>query len=826
MPLLRNLLTGRTKRSRSGMPRLDGRSTSAGVSVSPDRALQVAAVFSSVRLLAETGSMLPTGVFQRSGNTRLPAMEHPLAPLLTYQANPQLPAGEFWAQVLGWMLTRGNAAAYIERNNGGRPVGLWPVSWPNVETRRVKDTGELVYQVTVDDDEWAPIREDGGLVRAENLLHFRSFGVGGTEGLSPIGMARQSIGTGWAATSYIGSFFQRDASPGGTISVPGKLTDGQFERLLRQWNDNHEGLDNTHRIGVMEGGAKWEKTTLSPADAQFLEVYKMTRAEIAGIYGVPPHMIGDVERSTSWGSGIEQQSLGYVIYSLMPWLTRMERTTQRLLGDPSLYLKFNPDALLRGDTTQRYAAYAQARQWGWMSVNDIRAKEDEPPIEGGDEYVVPLNMSPAGQTAPPEQRALPAPPRVRAAADVPEGAAMVALFPSADVAKKLAVDGGLPAEELHITLAYLGENLSTEQQAAAALVVAGVAAQHEMRAGSVGGLGHFPTGPDEAAPYFATVDVPGLAELRHRLVDALAAAGIEVESGHGFTPHMTLAYVADGHAAPEPVPPTAVGFTDLTLAVGSDRTAYRLNGLRSRPASKQVRAGEAAETPSAEELPSWITRHFEAISAFFADQGDRVLAALGVTPGATAEDLIDLAVDNEALTEILFQLALGLTQEVGAATAASLGGTFTASETSAALAASAASTAANINTTTVEKLSSTINLAQAPADIRKDARAMFDGMTESRARVLAQARVSQTSNFAAHEGAKQGGARTKTWRVWDANPRKTHQRADGQTVGIREDFTVGKRKGRWPHDHRLGVDEIAGCTCRLQFNREDTNADT
>lgn len=644
MPLLRTLLTGRTKRSRSGMPRLDGRSTSAGVSVSPDRALQVAAVFSSVRLLAETGSMLPTGVYQRSGNTRLPATEHPLAPLLTYQANPQLPAGEFWAQILGWMLTRGNAAAYIERNNGGRPVGLWPVSWPNVETRRVKDTGELVYQVTVDDDEWAPIREEGGLVRAENLLHFRSFGVGGTEGLSPIGMARQSIGTGWAATSYIGSFFQRDASPGGTISVPGKLNDEQFERLLRQWNDNHEGFDNAHRIGVMEGGAKWEKTTLSPADAQFLEVYKMTRAEIAGIYGVPPHMIGDVERSTSWGSGIEQQSLGYVIYSLMPWLTRLERTTQRLLGDPSLYLKFNPDALLRGDTTQRYAAYAQARQWGWMSVNDIRAREDEPPIEGGDEYVVPLNMSPAGQTAPPEQRALPA---------------------------------------------------------------------------------------------------------------------------------------------------------------------------------RQTRAGETAETPSAEELPSWITRHFEAISAFFADQGDRVLAALGVTPGATAEELIDLVVDNEALTEILFQLALGLTQEVGASTAASLGGTFTAGETSAALAASAASTAANVNATTVEKLASTINLAQAPADIRRDARAMFDGMTESRARVLAQARVSQTSNFAAHEGAKQGGARSKTWRVWDANPRKSHQRADGQTVGIREDFTVGKRKGRWPHDHRLGVDEIAGCTCRLQFNRED-----
>ncbi|MFD5050868.1 phage portal protein [Streptomyces tendae] len=641
MPMIRRLFGGRTERNRKSLPRLDGKSTAAGVSVTPERALQVAAVFSSVRLLAETGSMLPTGVFEKSGATRLPAMEHPIAPLLTYQANPQLEAGEFWAQVLGWMLVRGNAGVYVERSNGGMPTGLWPVAWTSVEPRRVKETGELVYKLSLDDDEWAPIREADGLVRAENFLHFRSFGVGGSEGLSPIGMARQSVGTGYAANAYIGSFFQRDASPGGIVSVPGVLKDEQYERLTRQWKDLHEGFDKAHQLAVMEAGAKWEKTTLSPADAQFLEVYKLTRAEIAGIFGVPPHMIGDVERSTSWGSGIEQQSLGYVIYSLLPWLTRLERTTNRLFGDPSVYLKFNPDALLRGDTAQRFAGYAQAAQWGWMSVNEIRAKEDEPPIEGGDVYLQPLNMAPLGSAAPPAQRALP---------------------------------------------------------------------------------------------------------------------------------------------------------------------------------GRQQRADDTAETPSPEELPSWIQRHFEAISAFFAEQGDRVLAALGVAPDASADDLIDLSADNEALTEILFQLARSLTSEVGAATAATLGGSFAVEETTAFLAVGAASTAANVNATTVEKLRSTIALKAAPAEVQKSAREMFDGMTESRARVLAQARVSETTNFASHEGAKQSGARTKTWRVWDANPRKTHQRADGQTVGIRESFQVGKREGRWPHDHRLGVDEIAGCTCRLQFN--------
>ncbi|MEV8151338.1 phage portal protein [Streptomyces fradiae] len=646
MPLIRNLLQsglarGRQERGRRGMPRLTGRSTAAGVAVTPERALQVAAVFSSVRLLAETGSMLPVGVFQRSGSIRIPSMEHPLAPLFTYQANPHLAAGEFWAQVLGWMLVRGNAAVYVERSGGGVPVGLWPIAWTSVEPRRVKTSGELVYKITLDEDEWAPIREADGLVRAENLLHFRAFGLGGAEGLSPIGMARQSVGTGWAATSYIGAFFARDASPGGIVSVPGNLNDAQWERLTRQWNELHEGFDNSHRLAVMEAGAKWEKTTLSPADAQFLEVYKLTRSEIAGIYGVPPHMIGDVERSTSWGSGIEQQSLGYVIYSLLPWLTRLERTAGRLLGDADVYLKFNPDALLRGDITQRFSAYAQARQWGWMSVNEIRAKEDEAPIEGGDDYLQPLNMVPAGSPAPAEQRALP---------------------------------------------------------------------------------------------------------------------------------------------------------------------------------GRQTRAEETVESPAAEDMPSWIKRHYEAISSFFAEQGEQVLAALGVRPDTPAEDLVDLVADNETLTELLLQLARGLAAEVGSSTAATLGGTFVVEETVPALAASAASTAANINDTTQRELADTNRVADSPAEVQQSVRRMFDGMTRARAQVLAQARVSTVTSFASHEGAKHAGARTKTWRVWDSNPRKTHQRADGQTVDIRGEFEIGSRRGRWPHDHRLGVDEIAGCTCRLQFN--------
>lgn len=645
MPMLRRLVharRGRLERGRKSLPPLTGKSTAADVVVTPERALQVAAVFSCIRLLAETGSMLPTGMFRREGESRIRVDDHPASPLLTYQANPQLEAGEFWSQILGWMLLRGNAAAYIERNGGGQPIGLWPIAWTSVEPHRVPDTGELVYKVTLADDEWAPISEKGGRVRAENLLHFRAFGIGGPEGLSPIGMARQSVGTGYAATSYIGGFFARDASPGGIVSVPGSLKGDQYERLERQWRDLHEGFDKSHHLAILEGGAKWEHTTLSPADAQFLEVYKLTRSEIAGIYGVPPHLIGDVEKSTSWGSGIEQQSLGYVIYSLMPWLTRLERTAGQLLKDPSLYVKFNPDALLRGDITQRFTAYAQARQWGWMSVNDIRAKEDEPPIDGGDQYVVPLNMVPAGQTAPPAARALP------------------------------------------------------------------------------------------------------------------------------HAPH--------------------------------------------------TRAADEAHTPGPDQLAAWVTRHYEAISDFFAQQGEEVLAALQVRPDTPADELLDLAKENEALTEILVQLARGLVGEVGSAVAATLGGNFVQEATTAYVTAGATATAANINETTLAEVKSTLAADKTPHEVQSSIRDMFGQMTKARAKQLAQARVNGTANFAAHEGAKHGGARTKTWRVWDANPRKTHQRADGQTVDIRDDFQVGSHHGRWPHDSRLGVDEIAGCTCRLQFN--------
>lgn len=400
MPFLRRALGAEQARSARRLPSLGARSTASSVSVDPERSLQIGAVYSCVRLLSEAVASLPVAMFERRDETRVPLPSHPLLALVRDRPNPVIDAGELWRTVMGWMLLRGNAYVFVERDRAGRPKGLWPVSPTSVEVQRA-GSGQLVYQVDLQDAEWAPI--PARKVRAENMLHYRAFGLG-VEGLSPIGLARQSVGIAFAAQSYMGGFYARDASPGGRVEVPGTLTDDQYERLVAQWKSMHEGFDKAHQLAVMEGGAKWEATTLNPSDAQFIETQKFSRSEIASIYGVPPHMIGDTEKSTSWGSGIAEQGIGFVTYSLRPWLNRLERVTARLIAEPAYRLRWNVDGLMEGDTKARYDAYSVGKQWGWLSTNDIRRREDLPPVDDGDAYLQPLNMVPAGSVLPPAQR--------------------------------------------------------------------------------------------------------------------------------------------------------------------------------------------------------------------------------------------------------------------------------------------------------------------------------------------------------------------------------------------------------------------------------------
>jgi HK97 family phage portal protein len=391
MPLIRDLLA-KEARSLRRLPSLTGTGSAASVTVTPEQSLQVATVYAAVRILSESVASLPVGMFKKNAGYRTRLEDHRLAEMILEAPNDTIDSGEYWRTVMGWMLLRGNGYVYVDHNNAGTPQKLYPIAPTSVTTKR-DSNGQLLYTLRPDEDsEYVPVKQ-GYTTRPGEILHYRGFGLG-VEGLSPIGMARQQIGTSYAATSYIGGFFARDASPGGIVSVEGALTDKQYDRLTQQWTSLHEGFDKSHRLAVMEGGAKWEKTTLSPADAQFMEVYKLTRQEIASIYGVPPHMVGDLERATF--SNIEQQSLDFVIHSLTPWLVRLEKVTKRLFDpkdDKGVYLKFNVNGLLRGDSVARHATYAQGRQWGYLSANDVRRSEDQDPIEGGDVYLTPLNMS-------------------------------------------------------------------------------------------------------------------------------------------------------------------------------------------------------------------------------------------------------------------------------------------------------------------------------------------------------------------------------------------------------------------------------------------------
>lgn len=394
-------LTGKRSILSSDQPWADllaGQQTATGLAVSPESSLRVSAVYAGVRLLAESISSLPVDVIRREGGRRR-VVDDPVGQLVTTQPNPEMDAPELWRMVMGWMLLEGNAYLYIERDSNGTPVGLWPLPATSVWVWRDLDR-RIYYNVHVGDVEHAaPPVPVSARLGPEDVLHYRAFGTG-LYGLSPIRQIREAVGTSLAAQQYMGRFYQNDARPGGVVKVPENLNDTQYERLEKAWKAQHEGLKRSHLMAILEGGATWETVGLNPGDAAFIETQKWEVTEIARALGVPPHLIGDVERSTSWGSGIAEQGIGFVTYTLTPWITRLEWVTRRGLLTPvdgRLRPKWRVEGLQRGDAQARYNAYAVGRNWGWLSANDVRQLEDMDPVPDGDTYLQPLNMVPAGE---------------------------------------------------------------------------------------------------------------------------------------------------------------------------------------------------------------------------------------------------------------------------------------------------------------------------------------------------------------------------------------------------------------------------------------------
>ena len=376
-------------------------STTSGKTVNERTAMQSAAVYACVRILAEAIAGLPLHVYRyKEDGGKEKALTHPLYYLLHDEPNPEMTSFVFRETLMSHLLLWGNAYAQIIRDGSGRVLALYPLL-PNKMTVDRAPNGELFYTYRRDSDE-SRVNPKAGLIylRSEEVLHIPGLGFDGLIGYSPIAMAKNAIGMSLATEEYGASFFANGANPGGVLEHPGVIKD--IQRVKDSWNSAYQGSGNAHRIAVLEEGMKFQAIGIPPEQAQFLETRKFQINEIARIFRIPPHMVGDLEKSSF--SNIEQQSLEFVKYTLNPWVVRWEQSLQQSLLLPSeknsIFIKFNVDGLLRGDYQSRMNGYAVGRQNGWLSANDIRELEDMnriPAEEGGDLYLVNGNMLPLSQ---------------------------------------------------------------------------------------------------------------------------------------------------------------------------------------------------------------------------------------------------------------------------------------------------------------------------------------------------------------------------------------------------------------------------------------------
>lgn len=371
-----------------------GRSKS-GTYVTERSAMQMTAVYACVRIIAEAIAGLPLNLYRHTNDGKKEkAINHPLYRILHDEPNPEMSSFTFRETLSTHLLLWGNAYAQKIFNERGEIVAIYPLMPQRMRVDR-DSTGRIVYIYNRYGDEAQ--RENGTVVMTkENVWHIPGLGFDGLLGYSPIAMARNAIGMAIACEEYGGSLYANGARPSGYLSHPGRLND--VERIKKSWNENYAGARNAGKTPVLEEGLKYVPLSIDPKEAQFLETRKFQINEIARIYRVPPHMVGDLEKSSF--SNIEQQSLEFVKYTLDPWLVRWEQSAYRSLFLPSekesLFCRFNVDGLLRGDYQSRMNGYAVARQNGWMSTNDIRELEDMdliPEEEGGNLYLVNGNMS-------------------------------------------------------------------------------------------------------------------------------------------------------------------------------------------------------------------------------------------------------------------------------------------------------------------------------------------------------------------------------------------------------------------------------------------------
>lgn len=378
----------------------DGSTNTTGEPVTQATALTFAAVWCATRVIAETIATLPCLLYRRTGEDgRERANDDERYWLISEEPHPLISAVSFFESQTAQMVLNGNCYAKIVQASG-MPARLEPRT-PDRVTLEV-DGNTIRYEVRDPDETLSP----------DACLHVAGLGGDGLSGWSVLKYAQQSIGQGLAADKYAGAQWGNGATPRGVLTHPMRLDKPAREMIRTEWDNVHKGASNAGKIAILHGGMGFQAISMSNEDAQFLQSRQFSIREIARWFRLPPHMLADLADS-SVRANIEQQAIEFIVYSLKPWLVRWEQALNRKLlakdERRTMYYEFLLESLLRGDSAAQAQAWSVGRQWGWLSVNEIRRQQNLPPIEGGDVYLQPSNMVPAdsdmakGDKAPPPQ---------------------------------------------------------------------------------------------------------------------------------------------------------------------------------------------------------------------------------------------------------------------------------------------------------------------------------------------------------------------------------------------------------------------------------------
>jgi HK97 family phage portal protein len=373
--------------------------TKSGIGITPETALQTSAVFACVRVLSETVASLPLMIYRKNGDKKEVDEKHYLYPILHDSPNPWQTKFELFEMLVGHQALRGNAYAYKVMDGFGRVKGFVPLSPARMEVEASGDfdNPQITYRYRGEGQQ-QPEEFD-----SSEIWHLKGLSSDGFTGLSPLTMARESIGLAQAAEEHGGMYFRNGASPSMVASTPGKLSPDARKNINESLASATTG-SNKHKIILLEQGLDAKAIGLGNRDSQYLETRQFQVQEIARIFRVPCILIGHPDSASTYASA-EQFMLSFVTHTIRPWVTRIEQSINKYIISPSdrkagVYAEFKLDALLRGDTVSRYSAYSQALASMWMNRNEVRALENLNPVEGGDEFENPNTSTQEATPAP------------------------------------------------------------------------------------------------------------------------------------------------------------------------------------------------------------------------------------------------------------------------------------------------------------------------------------------------------------------------------------------------------------------------------------------